>query len=111
WSAKPSGCCSTPPSSTRPTCWWWAVAGSTRSRGGSWGRCRPRCRAARNAMCSLSEPPADGRGGEIDEAILGGPARYTKHEVADAVGVGLQRAESLWQAMGFAHVEDNAVVF
>ena len=62
-------------------------------------------------MCSLSEPPADGRGGEIDEAILGGPALYTKHDVADAAGVDLQRAESLWQAMGFAHVEDDAVVF
>lgn len=62
-------------------------------------------------MCSLSEPPADGRGGDIDEAILGGPARYTKHEVADVVGVDLSRAESLWQAMGFAHVEDDAVVF
>lgn len=62
-------------------------------------------------MCSLSEPPADGRNREVDEAILGSAARYTKREVAEAAGVDLQRAESLWQAMGFAHVDEGEVVF
>ncbi|MEV5541175.1 adenylate/guanylate cyclase domain-containing protein [Saccharopolyspora shandongensis] len=51
------------------------------------------------------------RGHEVEETILGGPARYTKDEVAAAAGVPVARAEQLWQAMGFAHVEDDAVVF
>ncbi|MEY8042799.1 MULTISPECIES: adenylate/guanylate cyclase domain-containing protein [Saccharopolyspora] len=47
----------------------------------------------------------------MERVLLGGVARYTKSEVAEATGVRLDRAERLWQAMGFAHVEDDAVVF
>lgn len=64
-------------------------------------------------MCSLSGPrdkPA-ARGSEIEKTILGSAPRYTKDQVADAAGVPVQRAEQLWQAMGFAHVDDDAVVF
>lgn len=64
-------------------------------------------------MCSLSEPHGEppARGDEVQETILGGAPRYTKKQVAEAAGVPVQRAEQLWQAMGFAHVTDEAVVF
>ncbi|WWR57010.1 adenylate/guanylate cyclase domain-containing protein [Saccharopolyspora sp. SCSIO 74807] len=47
----------------------------------------------------------------IGEALLGGHPKYRKADVAEAAGVDLARAERLWQAMGFAHVDDEAVVF
>lgn len=48
---------------------------------------------------------------QLGEALLDGRPQYRKAEVAAAAGVDLARAERLWQAMGFAHVEDTAVVF
>ncbi|WP_374228428.1 adenylate/guanylate cyclase domain-containing protein [Saccharopolyspora sp. 7B] len=71
-------------------------------------------------MCSLSGPrDEDGPRGqaesplghEVEKALLGGEPKYTKAAVAEAAGVELARAERLWQAMGFAHVEDHEVVF
>ncbi|MDA3646903.1 adenylate/guanylate cyclase domain-containing protein [Saccharopolyspora indica] len=61
----------------------------------------------------MSEPrdKPSARGNVVEETILGGAARYTKGQVAEAAGVPVQRAEKLWQAMGFAHVADDAVVF
>lgn len=59
-------------------------------------------------MCSLSER-SDSR--PIGDALLGGPPRYRKAEVAQAAGMEVARAERLWQALGFAHVDDEAVVF
>lgn len=47
----------------------------------------------------------------VEQALLGGEPRYRKAEVAEAAGVELSRAERLWEAMGFAHVTDDAVVF
>ncbi|MDR7303248.1 adenylate/guanylate cyclase domain-containing protein [Haloactinomyces albus] len=47
----------------------------------------------------------------IERVLLGGEPRYRKAEVAEATGVELSRAERLWEAMGFAHVPDDAVVF
>ncbi|RRO18436.1 adenylate/guanylate cyclase domain-containing protein [Saccharopolyspora rhizosphaerae] len=47
----------------------------------------------------------------MEEILLGSPPHYTKDEVADAAGVPLERAEQLWQAMGFAHVESDEVLF
>ena len=72
-------------------------------------------------MCSLSEPrdesAASGPGRNPDtealigSALLGHAPQYNKAQVAAAAEVDLARAERLWQAMGFAHVEDDAVVF
>ena len=64
-------------------------------------------------MCSSFEPSGESTPGAhpIERALLGGVAQYRKIEVAEAVGVELERAERLWQAMGFAHVDDDAVVF
>ncbi|WP_338072596.1 adenylate/guanylate cyclase domain-containing protein [Halopolyspora algeriensis] len=47
----------------------------------------------------------------IERTLLGGEPRYRKAEVAEAAGVELARAERLWEAMGFAHVADDEVVF
>ncbi|WP_245694122.1 adenylate/guanylate cyclase domain-containing protein [Actinopolyspora mzabensis] len=47
----------------------------------------------------------------VERALLGGEPRYRKAEVARLAGVELSRAERLWQAMGFAHVAPEAVVF
>lgn len=59
-------------------------------------------------MCSLSER-SDSH--PVGDALLGGPPRYRKAEIARAAGVDVARAERLWQAMGFAHVDDDEVVF
>ncbi|MGJ7905030.1 adenylate/guanylate cyclase domain-containing protein [Actinopolyspora sp. H202] len=47
----------------------------------------------------------------VERALLGGEPRYRKADVARLAGVELSRAERLWQAMGFAHVAPEAVVF
>jgi adenylate cyclase len=60
-------------------------------------------------MCSLSEPSDEDD--PLDAVLLGGTPRYRKAEVAEAAGVDVARAERLWQALGFAHVDDSAVVF
>jgi adenylate cyclase len=48
---------------------------------------------------------------QIGEALLGGPARYNRFEVAKAAGVDPDRARHVWQALGFADVGDEARVF
>jgi adenylate cyclase len=57
----------------------------------------------------LSEPDDSHR--RVDEALLGERARYRKDEVARAAGVDLARADRIWQAMGFAPVDDSAEAF
>lgn len=47
----------------------------------------------------------------VEETVLGSPPHYTKGEVAEATGVPIERAEELWQAMGFAHVGPDDAVF
>src|SRR5207253_8271562 len=49
--------------------------------------------------------------GRIEEALLGGPRRYTRVQVSEATGVGRDRAHRLWMAMGFAEVGDDEAVF
>ncbi len=49
--------------------------------------------------------------GQIEDALLGGPRRHTRSEVASAAGVSLDRARRIWQALGFADVDDAARVF
>lgn len=48
---------------------------------------------------------------EVEEAILGGPRRYTADEVAELSGVDRDEARRLWRALGFATVSDDEVVF
>lgn len=48
---------------------------------------------------------------QIEQALLGGPRRYTRTEAAGAAGVGLDRSQRIWLALGFANVDDGARVF
>ena len=62
-------------------------------------------------MCSSYEPrDNDKQQRQIAEAVLGRRLQDTKSEIAAAAGVELERAEQLWQAMGFAHVDDDDLV-
>ncbi|WP_051791976.1 adenylate/guanylate cyclase domain-containing protein [Amycolatopsis jejuensis] len=47
----------------------------------------------------------------LERALLGGPRRYTRFDVADRAGVPEERSRRLWRALGFATVEDDEVVF
>ncbi len=47
----------------------------------------------------------------FDQILFGAGPRYHKGEVAAAASVPIERAERLWQAMGFAHVDDDARIF
>ncbi|NKQ57565.1 adenylate/guanylate cyclase domain-containing protein [Amycolatopsis sp. K13G38] len=47
----------------------------------------------------------------LERILLGGDRRYTRLEVADRAGVPIERATRLWRALGFATVDDDAVVF
>jgi adenylate cyclase len=63
-------------------------------------------------MYSSFEQPARSRPDlRIEHTLLGGEAKFRKADVAAAAGVDMARAERLWQAMGFAHVGDDDVVF
>lgn len=47
----------------------------------------------------------------IEAALLGGPRRYTRTEVAAAVGVSPDWGRRIWRALGFADVDEDARVF
>ncbi|MBB4685631.1 adenylate/guanylate cyclase domain-containing protein [Amycolatopsis jiangsuensis] len=47
----------------------------------------------------------------LEGALLGGPRRYTRLDVAKLAGVPEERSRRLWRALGFATVEDDEVVF
>jgi adenylate cyclase len=55
--------------------------------------------------------PADVVTEQIEGALLGGPRRYTRIEVARAAGVSQDRSRRIWLALGFADVDDAARVF
>ncbi|WP_163511351.1 adenylate/guanylate cyclase domain-containing protein [Fodinicola acaciae] len=60
-------------------------------------------------MSSSSTPPD--AAAVLEQILLGGPAHYNRHQVADAAQVPLERAQRLWKAMGFADVGDDAEMF
>lgn len=47
----------------------------------------------------------------VEELILGGPRRYTRHELVKGTGYSLEQATRLWRAMGFSEVGDDEAVF
>jgi adenylate cyclase len=47
----------------------------------------------------------------VEEVILGGPRKYTPHEVSDKAGVDREEARRVWRALGFPTVGDDEVVF
>ncbi len=46
-----------------------------------------------------------------ERLLLGGEGKYTRQQVADEADVGLERAQALWRAMGFANTGENDAVF
>jgi adenylate cyclase len=48
---------------------------------------------------------------QIEQALLGGPRRYTRTAAAEAAGVSVDRSQRIWLALGFADVDDGARVF
>ncbi|WP_336205318.1 adenylate/guanylate cyclase domain-containing protein [Nonomuraea sp. LPB2021202275-12-8] len=49
--------------------------------------------------------------GDLAEAFLREPRRYTSHQVAEMAGVPVYRARRFWRALGFPNVADDAVEF
>jgi adenylate cyclase len=47
----------------------------------------------------------------VEFELLGGPARYTRSEVAELAGVHLDRLRRLWVALGFPEVKEHEVAF
>jgi len=48
---------------------------------------------------------------QLEQALLGGPRRYTRQQVAEVTGVRLEEARRLWRAMGFPNVGDEPTAF
>jgi adenylate cyclase len=56
--------------------------------------------------------PEDGRLAEaLEELVLGAPRRYPRLQVSEAAGLDLAEGTRLWQALGFAEVGDDDVLF
>jgi adenylate cyclase len=47
----------------------------------------------------------------LEEAILGGPRRFTRVELAAAAGLSLDEGRRLWRSLGFPETPDDAVLF
>lgn len=47
----------------------------------------------------------------VEQALLGGPRRYDRNQVAEAAGVPADWCRRIWLALGFADVDDRARVF
>ncbi|HVA61272.1 MAG TPA: adenylate/guanylate cyclase domain-containing protein [Mycobacteriales bacterium] len=59
----------------------------------------------------MTKPAREIGPAELESALLGGERRYTRQQVAEITGVAPPESRRLWRAMGFADVEDDAVVF
>jgi adenylate cyclase len=46
-----------------------------------------------------------------EQILLGGRAKYTRAEVTERAGIGLEEGRRLWRALGFPSVGDDEVVF
>jgi adenylate cyclase len=47
----------------------------------------------------------------FETTLLGGPRKYDRVQVSRAAGIDAEDARTLWRALGFAMVDDTAVVF
>jgi adenylate cyclase len=61
-------------------------------------------------MFGTARPPAP-LAERLEQLVLGGPRRYTRSEVEARSGVGHERSERFWRALGFADVTDDDIVF
>ncbi len=55
----------------------------------------------------MTEPGARDGLDRIGEIVLGGPVLFTREEVAEAVGMPVERIRPYWRAMGFADVGES----
>jgi adenylate cyclase len=55
--------------------------------------------------------PRDLDAAELERELLGGERRYTRLQVAELTGVPIERATALWNALGFADVDDDVCAF
>ena len=47
----------------------------------------------------------------VEQALLGGPRRWTPEQVAERAGVSRDQTRALWRALGFATVSDDDAVY
>jgi adenylate cyclase len=47
----------------------------------------------------------------FETTLLGGPRKYDRIQVSEAAGIDPDDARALWRALGFAMVDDHAIVF
>ncbi len=62
----------------------------------------------------MDEPGTHADGGArdaLERLLLGGPRRWTRHEVAGMAGMPPARTQRLWRALGFPDVADDDAVF
>jgi adenylate cyclase len=59
----------------------------------------------------VSPPSPDAISEQVEQALLGGPRRYNRHEVAEMAGVAPERGRQIWLALGFADVGEDTRVF
>jgi adenylate cyclase len=66
---------------------------------------------AANGQAAAAEQSSDAAAELIEEALLGGPRRFSRQEATAAVGVSQEWGHRIWLALGFADVDENAKVF
>ncbi|HVW81735.1 MAG TPA: adenylate/guanylate cyclase domain-containing protein [Mycobacteriales bacterium] len=59
----------------------------------------------------MTEPLDQFDPAELERELLGGERRYTRGEVAELTGVPIERCTELWNALGFADVDDGVRAF
>jgi adenylate cyclase len=47
----------------------------------------------------------------VEQTLLGGERRYTRHELSAKAGISVERGERIWHALGFATVPDDEIAF
>jgi adenylate cyclase len=60
---------------------------------------------------NASEPRGRPTAEEIERTLAGGPARFTREQVAAKAEVSQELAGRIWRALGFAQLADDAVAF
>jgi adenylate cyclase len=47
----------------------------------------------------------------VEQTLLGGERRYTRHELSAKAGISVERGERIWHALGFATMPDDEIAF
>src|SRR6476661_1846707 len=55
--------------------------------------------------------PFDMIGDELETALLGAPATYSREQVAEQVGVDIEQARTVWAALGFPEIPAGEKAF